>query len=80
MISHEKSRLGICRRSLSLDQTTHSQVLLNDDVVDGSHDKANLHGIGSAGEVGIDLLALMVVERDKAVEDVLACRIVVGAA
>ena len=52
---------------------------MNDDVVDGSHDEADLHGIGGAGEVGIDLFTLMLVKRDKAVEDVLACRIVVGA-
>ncbi len=63
-----------------LDQTTHPQVLLDDDIVDGGHDEANLHGIGGTGEMGIDLLALMLVERDKTVEDVLACRIVIGTA
>jgi len=63
---------------LSLNQATHPQVLLNDDIVDGGHDETNLHGVGGAGEVGIDLLALMLVERYKTVEDVLACRIVVG--
>jgi hypothetical protein len=64
---------------MSLDQTTHSQVFLNDDIVDGGHDEANLHCICGAGEMGIDLFALMLVERDKAVEDVLTCRIVVRA-
>lgn len=50
---------------------------MNDDVVDGGHDEANLHSVGSAGEMGIDLLALMLVKRDKAIEDILTSRIVV---
>lgn len=43
-------------------QTAHTQILLDDDVVDSSHDEANLHRIGGAGEVGVDLLRGVLVE------------------
>jgi len=37
-------------------QTAHAQVLLDDDVVDGSHDESDLHGVCGACEMGVDLL------------------------
>jgi len=45
-----------------LNQAAHAQVLLDDDVVDGSHDESDLHRVGCAGEVGVDLLRRMLVE------------------
>lgn len=91
----------------SLDQTTETEVLLDDDIwtgksaksapndnrpiaegiplskrkrtVDGGHDEADLGGVGGAGEVGVDLLLLGLVQRDEAVEDVIASGSVVGA-
>lgn len=50
---------GAC---LCLDQTAHTQVLLDDDVVDGCHDEADLHRVSGAGEVGVDLLRGVLVE------------------
>ena len=43
-------------------QAAHAKILLDDDVVDGSHDESDLHGVGCAGEVGVDLLGRMLVE------------------
>jgi hypothetical protein len=38
-----------------------------DRTVDGSHDESDLHGVGGAGEVGVDLLVLVLVEGHEAV-------------
>ena len=35
-----------------------------------SHDESDLHCVCCTGEVGVDLLCLMLVERDESVEDV----------
>jgi len=43
-------------------QSAHSQVLLDNDVVDGSHDESYLHGVRRAGEVRVDLLCGVLVE------------------
>ena len=51
----------VCTRAC-LYQAAHAQVLLDDDVVDGSHDESDLHGVSCAGEVGVDLLRRMLVE------------------
>ena len=48
--------------------------------VDSRHDKANLGGVGGAGEVCVDLLRLVLVQADEAVQDVVARRRVVVAA
>lgn len=48
--------------------------------IDCGHDESNLHGIGSACEMCVDLLGLVLVERDESVQDVVACRSVVWAA
>lgn len=45
-----------------LNQAAHAQVLLDDDVVDGSHDESDLHCVGCTSEVGVDLLGRMLVE------------------
>ena len=45
-----------------------------------SHDESNLHGICGAGEMGVDLLGLVLVERDESVQDVVACGGIVWAA
>lgn len=54
----------ICRGATRrcLDQAAHTQVLLNDDIVDGSHDEADLHCVGRTREVSVDLLGRMLVE------------------
>ena len=44
------------------------------------HDEPDLHGIRGTGEVGIDLLGLVLVERDEPIEDVVTRRSVVWAA
>lgn len=46
--------------------------------VHSSHDEANLRGVGGTCEVSVDLLLLGLVERNKAVENVVASRGVVG--
>jgi hypothetical protein len=48
-------------------QAAHAQVLLDDDVVHSSHDEPDLHGVGGACEVGVDLLRGMLVEADHSV-------------
>lgn len=45
--------------------------------VDGRHDESDLCCIGSASEMRVDLLSLMLVETDEAVENVVARRSVV---
>jgi hypothetical protein len=47
--------------------------------VHGRHDEADLHRVGGARKMGVDLLGLMLVERHEAVEDVVAGRGVVRA-
>ena len=47
--------------------------------VDSAHDKPDLCGVGRAGEVGVDLLGFGLVQRYKAVEDVIASSGVVRA-
>jgi hypothetical protein len=55
--------VDFCRAVLAcLDQAAHAKVLLDDDVVHGSHDESDLHGVCGAGEVGVDLLGRMLVE------------------
>lgn len=46
-------------------QTAHAQVLLDDDVVHGGHDESDLHRVGRAGKVGVDLLSRMLVKPRK---------------
>jgi hypothetical protein len=43
-------------------EAAHAQVLLDDDVVHGSHDEPDLHRVGGACEVGVNLLRGMLVE------------------
>jgi hypothetical protein len=43
-------------------QATHAEVLLDDDVVDGGHNEADLHRVCCAGKVGVDLLGRVLVE------------------
>lgn len=45
-----------------------------------SHDEADLHSVCGAGEMGVNLLCLVLVERDEAVQDVVARSSVVWAA
>jgi hypothetical protein len=47
--------------------------------VHGSHDKSDLHGVGGASEMGINLLVLMLVERNEAVQDVVARGLIIAA-
>lgn len=47
--------------------------------IDSSHDEANLRRVSSASEVSVDLLVLVLVEADEAVEDVVARSAVVVA-
>uniref|UniRef100_A0A1Y1LSX1 Uncharacterized protein n=1 Tax=Photinus pyralis TaxID=7054 RepID=A0A1Y1LSX1_PHOPY len=60
-----------------LDQTTQSEVLLDDDVIDSRHHEADLSSVGGAGEVSINLLGLMLIQADESVEDVVASRSIV---
>lgn len=48
--------------------------------VDSSHDESDLHGVGGAGEMCVDLLGLVLVQADETVEDVVASSSVVGTA
>jgi hypothetical protein len=79
-------------RVLGSYQAAHSEVLLDNDVwhvsmalamirertVHGCHDESDLHGVGGAGEVGVDLLVLVLVEGHEAVQDVVARGLVVA--
>lgn len=47
--------------------------------VDSSHDESDLHSVGGAGEMCVDLLGLVLVQADEAVENVVASGSVVGA-
>lgn len=40
--------------------------------INGRHDEADLGGVGGTGEVGVDLLRLVLVQADEAVQDVVA--------
>lgn len=42
--------------------------------VDGGHDESDLGGIGGTGEVGVDLLGLMLIQGYETVQDVIASR------
>lgn len=44
---------------------------MNDDIVNSGHNEANLGGIGSTGEVSVDLLSFVLIQADKAVQDVI---------
>lgn len=48
--------------------------------VDGSHNESDLHGIGGAGEMCVNLLGLVLVQADETVENVVASSSVVGTA
>jgi hypothetical protein len=48
--------------------------------IDGSHDEADLGGVGSTGEVGVNLLGFVLVQADEPVQDVIASQGVVFAA
>ena len=54
--------------------------MANEHTIYSSHDESNLHRVCGTGEVGVDLLSLVLVEGDESVEDVVACGSVVGAA
>lgn len=47
--------------------------------IDSGHDEANLRCVGGTGEVGVDLLSLVLVQANKAVKDVVASRSIVVA-
>ena len=44
------------------------------------HDESNLHGVGSASEMRVDLLCLVLIERDESVQNVVAGGSVIWAA
>jgi len=55
-----------------LDETAETEVLLDDNVIDGGHDEADLGGIGGTGEMGVNLLGLVLVQAHKSVQDIVA--------
>ena len=46
--------------------------------IDGGHDKADLCRVRGTSEMGIYLFGLMLIQRDEAVKDVVACGRIVG--
>jgi len=60
------------KQPTALYQTAQAKVLLDDDVVYRGHDESDLHCICRAGEVSVDLLGLVLVERDESIENVVA--------
>jgi hypothetical protein len=50
---------------------TMKQVLIRL-TINGGHDEADLGGIGGAGEMGVDLLGLMLVQADESIQNVVA--------
>lgn len=48
--------------------------------VDSTHHESYLCGIGSTGEMGIDLFGFGLIQRDKSIENVVASRSIIRAA
>ncbi len=46
--------------------------------IDSSHDEANLSCIGCTCKVSVDLLGLVLIQRNKTVQDVIASRSIIG--
>lgn len=69
------AQLALC--IVCLDETAETEVLLDDNVIDSSHDESDLGSIGSTGEVGVDLLGLMLIQADESIQDVVACQSVI---
>lgn len=53
-------------------------VIRSELTINGRHNESDLHGVCGAGEMGIDLFRLMLVEGDESVENVVAGSLVVG--
>jgi len=63
----------LCMLSIvRLDESAEAEVLLNDNVINGGHDEADLGGIGGTGEMCVNLLRLVLVQADESVQDVVA--------
>jgi hypothetical protein len=58
-------------------QTAISQIVLDDNVIDGSHDKLDLGRVRGTGEMGIDLLCLGLVQGQKLLQKELAGSVIV---
>jgi len=50
---------------------------LDDNVIDGGHNEADLGGVGGASEMRVDLLRLVLVQADESVQDVVASQSVI---
>lgn len=61
----------------SLDETAKTEVFLNDDIINSSHDETDLRGISSTGEMGIDLLGLVLIQTDESVEDIITSQSII---
>jgi hypothetical protein len=74
-------RRGIKDRNLMApfrsDETAETEILLDDDIINCRHDETDLCGISGTCEMCVDLLALMLVKGDEAVQDVVASRAIV---
>jgi len=57
---------------IRLDETAETEVLLDDNIIDGGHDESNLRCISRAREVSVDLFRLMLIQADKSVQDIVA--------
>jgi len=71
---------GVFEHSLNgLDQTAHSEVFLDDNVIHGAHDKSYLGGVSCACKVCVDLFGLGLVQGYKSIEDIVASGSIVRA-
>jgi len=60
-------------------QTAKPKILLDDNIINGSHDESDLCCICCACEMSVDLFLLGLVERYKSVEDIVASGSIVRA-
>jgi len=44
---------------------------LDDDIIDGRHDEANLCGVGGTSEMCVNLLGLVLVQADESVQNII---------
>lgn len=59
-------------------QAAHPQILLNDNIVDGTHDEPYLCCISGTSKVRVYLLGLCLVQGDKPVQDVVTRGGIIG--
>ena len=58
----------------------HIDINMDKLTIYSGHDESNLHGIGSTGEVSVNLFRLVLIQGDESIQDVITSSLVVGTA